>query len=171
MIFCATLTTSCMSWWEKIEKPNFLNVVRFVMINTKSDSQLGDDVFSSFIYISTFKVVMAVYQMHQAASLDLVSNNVLRQLQFWMSFSPKGLDVRFFVLRRSAPSTLGAKKETQCCEVRTYVSRNIQLFWCCHLMGGILRLQNFVILANLDPNAITCDLSRGLTKLDKPWKN
>ena len=52
------------------------------MINTKSDSQLGDDVFSSFIYISTFKVVMAVYQMHQAASLDLVSNNVLRQLQF-----------------------------------------------------------------------------------------
>ena len=74
---------------------------------------------------------MAVYQMHQAASLDLVSLNVLKQLQFnpfYELFSLQGLDVRFFVLRRSAPSTLGAKKETQCCEVRTYVSRNIQLF-------------------------------------------
>ena len=46
--------------------------------------------------------------MHQAASLDLVSMNVLIELEF--TFSLQGLDVRFFVLRRSALSTIGDKK-------------------------------------------------------------
>ena len=86
-------------------------------------------VFFSFTIV---QVVMAVYQMHQAASLDLVSLNVLKQLQFnpfYELFSLQGLDVRFFVLRRSALFTLGDKKRLSAVMsgLNKRTSRNIRL--------------------------------------------
>ena len=79
----------------------------------------------------------------------------------FLFFHPRGLDVRFFVLCRSAPSTLGEKKSA----VNSWLSHNIRRLWCCHLVGHVS--ENCVILENHHPNAIICDLIWGLTKLDR----
>ena len=52
----------------------------------------------------------------------------------FLLFHLQGLDVRFFVLCRSAPSTLGEKKSA----VNSWLSHNIRRLWCCHLVGHVL---------------------------------
>ena len=75
---------------------------------------------------TSLQVVMAVYQMHQAASLDLVSLAVFFYLAqiLGLILSPlKGLDVGFFVLCRSALSTLGEKRRPSA--VKSGITRDL----------------------------------------------
>ena len=74
---------------------------------------------------TSLQVVMAVYQMHQAASLDLVSLAVFLSGSDLRShpFPLKGLDVGFFVLFRSALSTLGEKRRPSA--VKSGITRDL----------------------------------------------
>ena len=112
--------------------PGKINLLSFQQCNVCLSPSLRVLGFNSFFTFTVVQVVMAVYQMHQAASLDLVSLNVLKQLQFnpfYELFSLQGLDVRFFVLRRSTLFTLGDKKRLSAVMsgLNKRTSRNIRL--------------------------------------------
>ena len=69
---------------------------------------------------TSLQVVMAVYQMHQAASLDLVS---LAVFFIWLRFSvssfpPQRSGCRILRPVQECPLYSRRKKETKCCEVR-----------------------------------------------------
>ena len=112
-----------------------------------------------FFTFTFFQVVMAVYQMHQAASLDLVSLNVLKHLQFNPFSSRSGCQI----LRpaQECPLYSRRQKETECCEVWTLnkrTSRNIGLLWCCGF-GGI----HLVVTAKL------CDFGKPSSQCYNLW--